>query len=186
MNENVCLSGGADGADLMWGMCAGTAGHTVIHWSFSGHRSLAPQSEVYILTADQLSAADEALERANASLNRRLPYDKHWVINLLRRNWYQVRDAQAVYAISQIDKSGKVKGGTAWATQMFIDRFDGRPCPCYVFDQIADQWFVWEEGWVPTTPPVPTGVWAGIGSRELLPNGKQAIRSLLKYQPISS
>ena len=32
--DDVCLSGGARGADVTWGINAKKAGHQVIHWSF--------------------------------------------------------------------------------------------------------------------------------------------------------
>ncbi len=190
---NVCLSGGAKGADLQFGMCAGTAGQSVIHWSFKGHFTQAPQTEVVILTAQQLLAADEFLVRAAPKLKDDKGKPKRYspgrdpdapysfVPNLLRRNWYQVGDAERVYAVSTI-KHDVVQGGTAWAVQMFIDRFDGAPCECYVFDQDVGVWFKWNGAWEPLDePPQPSGVWAGIGTRELNPAGKAAIRNLLRY-----
>jgi len=48
----ICLSGGAPGADLEWGLCARAAGHTVIHWSFVGHRTKAPLGEHVILPTE--------------------------------------------------------------------------------------------------------------------------------------
>lgn len=189
--ENVCLSGGAQGADLQWGMCAGMAGHTVVHWSFAGHRTEAPVQEVVVLTHEQLMAADEPLRAAAPKLKkgyrvgRPTTGKESFVPNLLRRNWYQVAAAERVYAVTSI-VDGIVQGGTAWATQMFLDRFPDEPVvECYVFDQEADCWFQWVGGvWTAMTdPPIPTGVWAGIGSRDLKPNGKSAIRRLLGYTP---
>lgn len=179
----ICLSGGAEGADVQWGMCAGMAGHQVIHWTFRRHRSEAPPSEIVELPRDLLLAADPFVERANLTLKRHFPTNSDFVNSLLRRNWYQVRDADAVYAVSDISK-GQVSGGTAWATQMFIDRHEGQPCRAYVFCQKTDRWYAWEGHWKEIdTPPVPDGIWAGVGSRKLLDNGKAAIRSLLGYDP---
>ncbi len=186
MDPNTCLSGGADGADLQWGMCAGKAGHHVVHWSFEGHRSKAPEVEVSVLSKDQLEAADPFVKRANTTLKRHFPTRNGFVNNLLRRNYYQVTWAQAVYAVANLEDS-KVSGGTAWATQMYMDRFliDGEPmdqCRLFLFDQLTSSWFQWHGVWSPIeTPPKPEGVWAGIGSRELLEPGKLAIRSLLGY-----
>jgi hypothetical protein len=187
MMKDVCLSGGALGADLQWGMCAGMAGHTVIHWSFKGHRTTAPKQELVVLNAEQLLAADEALKAAAPKLLKGYrvgrPPDRNdsFVANLLRRNFYQVATAERVYAVTSI-KDGIVQGGTAWATQMFMDRFNGDPCECYVFDQVADGWFKWNGLWEAiSSPPEPFGVWAGIGSRDLQQNGKAAIRALLGY-----
>lgn len=183
MDTPICLSGGADGADSQWGMCAGMAGHQVIHFSFAGHRITVPKEEIVVLTSTQLSEADPHLEQANVTLERRVPYDKPWIVNLLRRNWYQVKDAEVVYAVSHLDKDGKVDGGTAWAVQMFINRFDGMPCPVYLYDQQRGEWLTWMGGWwaVCSFVPTPDGIYAGIGSRKLLDSGKRAIRALLNY-----
>jgi hypothetical protein len=181
--DDICLSGGAEGADLQWGMCAGMIGHMVVHFSFSGHRSAAPEAELVVLTPEQLEAADGPCKAASKGIKRWFPPKSLFVKNLLRRNWYQVKDAERVYAVASFE-DGIVTGGTSWAVQMFIDRFDGEACEAYVFDQITGAWFMWagEDGWLAVTDvPKPHGVWAGIGSRKLLPNGKQAIRTLLGY-----
>jgi hypothetical protein len=133
------MSGGAVGADLQWGMCAGKAGHQVIHWSFDGHRTDAPAQEVVRIPHDLLILADEHLEIANKTLKRRLSYDKPWIINLLRRNYYQVGNSQSVYAVSTI-KKGMVEGGTAWAVQMYLDLHKDKP-ECFVFCQDANNWY---------------------------------------------
>jgi hypothetical protein len=183
--QDICLSGGADGSDLQWGMTAGQAGHMVVHWSFEGHRSKAPASEVVVLSNEQLDEAEAPCKQASKSLQRWFPPKSLYVRNLLRRNWFQVREAERVYAIVTL-LHGIVQGGTAWATQMFIDRFNGEKCECYVYDQETEAWFQWSgpNGWVmlPDGPPKPHGVWAGIGSRDLKQCGKDAIRSLMGYQ----
>lgn len=182
---NVCLSGGAEGADEQFGMCAGARGDTVYHFTFEGHRKIrVPMSERVVLTRRQLQEADSHLERANLTLGRALPFHKAWIINLLRRNYFQIKDTQSVYAVTHF-KDGKVDGGTAWAVQMFIDRHPpGTPLPLYVFDQFVERWFVWngtrfEEMDAP--PPEPSGVWTGIGARALKQAGKLEIRRLLRY-----
>ena len=186
-DADICLSGGAIGADLQWGMCAGRAGHMVIHWSYKGHRTSAPAAELVELTDEQLQVADPFLLTANKSLKRNVPFHKPWLVNLLRRNYYQIRDCQAVYAVSKF-KDGKVDGGTAWAVQMAID-IHGLTIPVYVFDQVQGLWFRWTSmGWsvMSSPPPKPTGVWAGIGTRKLNSVGKQAIRELMEYVPVDA
>lgn len=182
MNENICLSGGAIGSDLQWGMCAGSAGHQVIHWGFATHKSDAPVQEIVHLSAEQLDAANVYLARANKTLGRKtLSRGSEFVLNLLRRNWYQVEHAERVYAVSEVH-GVKVAGGTGWAVQMFIDRWQGLPCEAYVYDQKLEKWFCWKGEWVEIkSPPKPYGVWAGIGTRDLNKAGKAAIRSLLGW-----
>jgi len=190
-SSDICLSGGADGADLQWGMCSGKAGHIVRHFIFEGHRSKAPKEELVVLTSEQLLEADAALKKANKTLKRSFPTRNNFVNSLFRRNYYQVSWANSVYAVANIE-NGMVSGGTSWAVQMFIDRFDGKPCPAYVYDQATSVWFSWDgadKGWNPCVldhPPKPTGIWAGIGSRDLKDNGKDAIRNLLGYVKTSA
>jgi len=175
---HLCLSGGAIGADLTWGDAAEKAGHAVVHWTFFKHKSLAPARTLHMLTTDDLCDADPRLEQANLTLQRRWPIESGYVTNLLRRNWYQVGESDGCYAVAALDSSGKVKGGTAWAVQMFIDRFDGAPCRCFLFCQTRGYWMRWERQWERCTPPPPRGVYAGVGSRKLMPNGRDAIYAL--------
>jgi hypothetical protein len=165
-------------------MCAGYAGYHVKHFIFEGHRSKAPREELVVLTQDQLLVADPFLEKANETLKRRFPGKNPFVNSLLRRNYYQVAWSDACYAVSSIDRNGLVEGGTAWAVQLFLDRFDGGVCDAFVYDQKTSRWFCWDGplGWSEIIePPTPARVWAGVGSRDLKENGKQAIRSLLGY-----
>lgn len=182
ISPNICLSGGAEGADQQWGMTAGLKGHQVIHWSFEKHKTHVPESEVVPLTEEQLLAADPALDRARKVMGRgksRTPY----VMNLLRRNYYQVRDAERVYAVASLAHKS-VEGGTGYAVTMFLQRSAFLPCECYVFDQDVEKWFAWKGEWVEIEcPPKPHGIWAGIGSRKLTPAGKRAIRDLMDYDP---
>jgi hypothetical protein len=179
-SDNVCLSGGAEGSDLMWGMCAGSRGDAVVHFIFGGHRSQAPGAEKVVLNRAQLLEADPFVENANKTLKRRFPTSSDFVNNLLRRNYYQVAWSASCYAVSEIGKDQLVKGGTSWAVQMFLDLHpEGK---VYVYDQKQEQWFQWKNGWVPImAPPAPSGVWAGIGTRELNDAGKAAIRDLLGW-----
>ncbi len=178
MSDNMCLSGGAVGADVLWGDYASLRGDDVAHFIFRGHRSKAPAHQLVVLSEDQLELADQYLRRANRTLGRSLG-KPGFVRNLLRRNWYQVQYTDRVYAVSGMDVEG-VQGGTAWATQMFIDRHNGLPCECYVFDQNTGEWFVWKGEWAHiASPPSPYGVWTGIGSRVLKPSGEKAIEVLM-------
>lgn len=183
---NLCMSGGADGADLLWGFQAGKIGHGVIHWSFAEHRSQAPEQEIVRLTREQLERADEALIRANASVKRRFPTKTDVTNSLLRRNWYQVKDTNAVYAVSELE-GGQIAGGTAWAVQMYLDRFihDLEPmenCHAYVLDKKTLKWFEWNgTRWINmiSRPPTPSGIWTGIGSREMSAAARIEIRKLM-------
>jgi hypothetical protein len=181
---NRCRSGGAKGADTLFGDLALAAGHEVIHWSFQGHYSTRPDNTIQ-LNAFSLSKADIHLIEANKTINRKFPTRSEYVNNLLRRNYYQVLGADRVYASCAFDDM-KPRGGTAWALVMAINL--GVP-EIYNFDWVSGNWYQWgryaDEGWDLidfSLIPRPHGEYAGIGSSELPENGAAAIRSLYEKQ----
>ena len=177
--SNVCMSGGADGADLVWGAEARRHSHKVLHFSFAGHRTQAPPDELVILSEDDLRRADPYLAKATVRLNRDRPPASQYAANLLRRDWYQVKDAERVYAVARLQDNRQIEGGTAWTVTLFIDRHDGRPCEAYLFEPNRRQWLRWNTDWEASAmPPPPSGLWAGIGMRALSPSGEAAIQAL--------
>ena len=146
------MSGGADGADLVWGAEARRHGHKVLHFSFAGHRTQAPLDELIILSDDDLRRADPYLAKASARLKRRWPPASQYAANLLRRDWYQVKDAERVYAVARLQDNRQIEGGTAWTVTLFIDRHDGRPCEAYLFEPNRRQWFRWNTGRAASSP----------------------------------
>lgn len=187
LKGNLCLSGGAKGADAQWGMNAGRDGQSVIHWSFEGHQHHVAEQEIVRLSEEQLLRADEDLKKASKPLKRPWPGKRSQTVkSLLRRNWYQVQWSESVYAVATFRHDGVVDGGTGWAVQMFLDRMAGiaqfEPLKLYVYDQANEQWFQYKAGWVAIeSPPKPQGIWAGIGTRDLNDAGKWAIRNLFGW-----
>lgn len=186
LNENILLSGGAQGADTEFGKAATKAKHQVAHWSFEGHK-LKLKSNVHVLTKEQLLEAEPSLIIANKNLKRTYPTKSENSNNLLRRNYFQAKYASSVYAVTAfVDDSSllKVAGGTAWACQMYIDRFlfEQEPwnkCKLFLFDQNTEKWYTWQKVWTATNQPLkPSGVYAGIGTRKLTNAGIAAITSL--------
>lgn len=172
-SENICMSGGADGADIFWGNCAKKHKHKVVHWSFYSHKSKA-SDDVYILNQDDLNIADEFLVKANKTLKRRFPSLNDHVNNLLRRNFYQICFSKSVYGVGFLEFN-EVKGGTAWAIELM--KLKGGDC--YLFDQHQEKWFKWNYNiWIEFVPPCPNGIYAGIGSRDLWTIGKKAIQEI--------
>ena len=162
LGEKVTVhSGAALGADTVFQNAAKKAGHKVINHSFAGHA----KGNKYRLehSPTQLKKADVHLHKANQTLKRKFPTNKSYVNNLLRRNLYQVKDADQVIAAAPIIK-GQVEGGTAWATQMGIEM--GKPV--FVFDLITKKWMRWgSNGYIPSSAPSISANFAGIGSRKL-------------------
>jgi hypothetical protein len=182
--ENICLSGGAKGADLAWGEVASKHGHKVIHYSFENHKTKAPKETLFVLNNDLLLAADPHLVRANQTLKRSWPVRWASTANLLRRNYYQITNSEALYAVSTLDEDGKVAGGTAWAIEMYLNLHG--PDKLYLFDQEQNKWLFHSAlGWhsckpfgIFGPPPAPNGIWTGIGTRDLNENGMIAIESV--------
>lgn len=203
MKEYVNHSGGARGSDSVWGQIGEEYGVTSRHYYADGEKT--PTGNV-ALTKDQLAEANEHLRQANTKLNRKFPTSNEYVNNLLRRNWYQIKNSDAIYAIAEsfdivkdntkpknttdITKSvysyrATVKGGTGWAVQMAIDNSK----PVYVFDQSDGKWYQYSAsqdnlGWIETDTPILTPNFAGIGTRNINEAGMQAIRDV--YEKTSS
>lgn len=187
--SDVCLSGGAAGADQAWGLAFFShTGHKIppIHYSFEGHRKT-PHPWFTVLTSEQLAEADPFLKEANKRLRRSFPSSSDFVNNLLRRNYFQVRDTEKVYAVGKIDfLSGLLEGGTSWAVQMYIDICVAKQTPpiVYVFDQNKVGWYEYNysrQSWDRISqPPVPSGRWTGIGTRELTADGREAIEKVFE------
>lgn len=86
----------------------------------------------------------------------------------------------------------RISGGTAWACQIFANRQGALgPFPLYFYDQGTLTWYQavvhslnphrlyqWRTLEDPRSPPAPCGVYAGIGTRELSPEGEEAIEYL--------
>lgn len=189
-DELICLSGGARGSDVAWGDATKLRGGGVIHYSFPGHRHSAREEDVCVLTDEQLRRANEPLLFANRTLKRTNPLNRPFpVLRLLQRNWWQVVNTDAVYAIVQAaSPDGTVDGGTGWAVQMYRDRFEQDApgaIPLYVFDQTRRRWLRGTTGttglpWLPVDllPARPRGSFAGIGTRKLNADGQRAINEV--------
>ena len=119
--ENILFSGGAKGADTMWGDLAKQNGHEVIHYHFD--KKVNPEGAVH-LSNEYLEIVDVIVHEANESLQRHFPSRSDYVNNLIRRNAYQIIDSDRIYAVAPL-QFGLVHGGTAWAVQMYLDKMQG-------------------------------------------------------------
>lgn len=186
--NNICYSGGAEGADQFWGILALNYNHNLIHWSFGKHRknyNFIGGECTYILSQNELNLADPCLIKANYILKRQFPTKSLYVNNLLRRNYYQISTSNSVYAVSNI-VNNEISGGTAWAVQMFINiNIDNNEFnPLYVLNQIDDIWYEYDyysETWtISKDIPCPSGIWTGIGTRNLLESSKNKMLDLFE------
>jgi hypothetical protein len=198
-NISTCYSGGAKGSDLIWCEYALKNGHNCEIMSFVGHTtsfSKIPEGHNYKLPIyhklgqHELTLADKYVKEANISINRGYPYGNSFVNNLLRRNYYQIRDVVSVYAVGKFESNKNrshlgIDGGTGWTCQLYIDKVNrtgGGKINLYFFNQEGDNigWYYYNELkkkliMMENNPPVPTGKYAGIGTRNINSEGSQAI-----------
>lgn len=171
LNTFINHSGGATGADSYWSEIGEKYGVRSNHYHAEGNKT--PKGNTPISRAELLEA-DQYLKKANETLGRRFPTNNEYTNNLLRRNWFQVKGADEVFAVSTI-KNGIVSGGTAWAVQMAID--EGKPV--HVFDQNTNKWYTYEsDRWIEESTPTLTPNFAGIGTRNISESGIKAIEDV--------
>ena len=194
--NNICFSGGAEGADSLFGHCADGWGHRVVNYSFPSHKTSCPFR--FILNETQLVLADKDLTEVAKQLDRSSFANYNtYTKNLLRRNWWIIKDVTTVYAIARFKYNmEQVNGGTGWGVQLALNF--GKTL--FVYDQTFKSWWTtkdigpkykdhkihWDKllGPAPTyelaQPPFPKNLYAGIGNRELTEDGKQAIIKLFE------
>jgi len=172
------FSGGASGSDSYWQNLGAKYGVRVKAFSFAAHGTR--NTARIVLNDEQLKQADEFLHKANKTLKRHFPTSKSFVNNLLRRNWYQVKDTNGVFAVSRLSASrSTVEGGTGWAVQMAVDSKK----PVYVFDTVSSSWQRYDDRrkkFMSCEAPRLTLNFTGIGTRTLPDNGKAAIEQIFE------
>jgi hypothetical protein len=185
----VCHSGGAIGADSQFELIGVDFGvkTKAYSWKTKSHQS---PNKVEISESDYLEGVNE-VTKANKILSR---WGIHKYMNLLARNWAQVKYSDQIIAIGRVLKTGDrgnrgyvnrgkmdvVDGGTGYAVMMGIN--NGKEV--YVFDQVKDQWFRWSytsNSFVHSDrPSIKYQNFAGIGTREITDRGIEEIREVYK------
>ena len=190
LTKIVCHSGGAEGSDTVWENKGANYGVKTKAYSYKT-KYHTTDNKVEISDTDYEEGVKE-ITKANRVLSR---YGIHKFMNLLARNWSQVKYSDEVFAIGTIVEPGKkgskgfynksefqvVDGGTGYAVQMAIN--NGKFV--YVFDQDKDKWFRWSYtslSFIEVTKPLKISYenFAGIGTREIKPNGIRAIEEIYK------
>jgi hypothetical protein len=146
VDEWVLHSGGAVGADSVFGMHAEQYGITEQHYSYRGHENCRSRGRV-ILSEEQLAAADPDLlsvlsPTVSAVDQRREPVWRFW-----QRDWYQVLHTDEVFVVTKdidrfLDLSGPPAEGAAVAVAVAIQRRQ-RCQRVFAFDQGKKRWFRW-------------------------------------------
>lgn len=205
LDHAILYTGGATGADTLFATTAVAKGHRVVIKSFRGHRvNSSKECHIEYLQESQYAECDRLLKDACIALKRYIPWKNGpYVVNLLRCGVLQARNVERVYAVSDFEEANASKDkfdafrgsesvgvlrGTAWACQVFAMQFKDQegPIELYLFSQSRKSWwqchcvaqrFFWRQI---EAPPPPTGYYAGIGTRDLLPVGAESIRALYR------
>lgn len=139
--NHVCVSGGAQGADTVWSRMASAKGMTVQIMTFRGHHSIVriEGAEMVELGPKCLRSGDEALKIASTRMKRSIS-ERFPVKQLLQRNWWIVKNCQALFVLGWLDSklSGLgVDGGTGWACEMYYWLDQG---PIFLFNMNTNKW----------------------------------------------
>lgn len=190
LSNIICHSGGAEGSDTAWETIGNKFGVRTKAYSYktSYHKS---DNKVEISEDDYNEGVSE-INKANKHMDR---YGIHKYMNLLARNWAQVKYSSQIFAIGTIVDPGKkspkgyyskskfqtVDGGTGYAVMMGINNKKD----VYVFDQLKNNWFRWSYSsmsfiQLSEIPIIKTQNFAGIGTREITSDGLKAIEDVYK------
>lgn len=186
----TCHSGGATGSDTEFSKISKEFNIKVNDYSYKTSYHNSP-NKVEISDEDYKEGIIE-INKANKHL-RRFGIKKY--MNLLARNWSQVKYSTQIFAIGTIVEPGgktpenyyskskiqTVSGGTGYAVMMGILHFK----EVFVFDQSKDKWFRWSYSTMSfiqlnEVPKISSKNFAGIGTRNINQNGINAIKSLYK------
>lgn len=174
----TCHTGGASGADAVFSCEALKKGFNVKAYSFKGHNT--KSNNRVILSEEELKEGFEHIKKTNKRLNRNILNAAPYTKNLIARDWFQVKYADAIFAIGMMETESTVCSGTGYACSCAVDEKK----PIYFFEQDHNQWYYYDyqsdrfeiyEG-----VPKLTENFAGIGTRDINENGIKAIVSLFK------
>jgi hypothetical protein len=186
----ICHSGGASGSDTEFEIQGYHYDVKTRAYSYKTKSHISP-NKVEISDEDYQEGIIE-IKKANKILNR---YGIEKYMNLLARNWAQVKYSDQIIAIGRIVKQGErgskgyynrgkmdvVDGGTGYAVMMGINHNK----LVHVFDQDKCEWYRWSYSTMSFVkmreePMIEYHNFAGIGTREINENGKKAIADLYK------
>ncbi|MBT8494670.1 MAG: hypothetical protein KJO07_16565 [Deltaproteobacteria bacterium] len=170
------LSGGAGGAESVFGQCAETWGLTELNFTFEGH---APKRQRGLVRLSEGELEQGAVSSVYLEAHMHRSYPKTPLFKkTLNSIWHQVSTAGEVFAVGTILDDKTVKGGTGWAVELAKHWRK----PVRVFDQSKSQWYRWnEDTWVEIEPPtIGHRRFAGTGTRQINDAGKVAITALFE------
>lgn len=168
-------SGGANGAEQVFGEAAERWGLREVNFTFEGHKQDRERGR-YLLSPRELAAGDVSLAYVSRRLNR--TYQEGTLIRkVLQTLWHMVSRSQTVFVLGEIQPDGTVTGGTGWSVE--LARMWSKPV--WVFDQTKGEWFRWDgRAWVPGLPFIESLHFTGTGTRYVDESGRSAIHDLFE------
>ena len=188
LSKSTCHSGGATGSDTYWADLGKI--YDVVTRAYSYKTKNHPIDKVEISEEDYLEGVDQ-VNKANHVLGR---FGINKYMNLLARNWAQVKYSDQIYAIGYIVEPGgrgkkgyynkskyqQIDGGTGYAVQMGIQNDKD----VFIFDQTSNKWYQWSYTvfrYKEIDTPIITSLnFAGIGTRDITNEGIEAIENIYK------
>lgn len=170
------LSGGAQGAEAVFGECAEKWGLQEINFSFEGHQTARTRGLV-TLSCNELAQGHVSDVYINAKMHRTYPKTPLFR-KVLQSIWHQVNTSGEVFVVGEIQPDATVRGGTGWATELSKHWRK----PVHVFDQAKSLWYVWRSGkWAEENDPAISRIrFTGTGTRFVNDQGRAAIQALFE------
>lgn len=173
--EVTLHSGGARGAETVFGECAEACGMAEVNYTFDGHH-INRKVNTKTLTADELAQSDVVMSEVSKLLHRDYS-NSPWMRQILQSIQHQVNNGFQVFIVGVIQSDGTVKGGTGWAAEQA--KLYNRPL--HVFDQDKNDWFTWRnDSWVAEVPVISHKTICGTGTRSITDAGEKAIKDLFE------
>ena len=168
LNKHVLYTGGAYGADAIWGKLAHQYGvYTQHHIRPQGNTKI--HKDLVKLGYQPKVADSNVLAKAYDKIKELLGLNlKHGIAGDLKaRNYYQVSISESVLAVAHLNQDNTVKGGTSVAVDLAIVL----NLPVYVLDVFTEEWFVYDYSVksftaFTGTPPL-TRKFTGVGTRDI-------------------
>lgn len=168
LNKHVLFSGGAYGADAIWGKLAHKYGViTQQHIRPQGNNRI--HKDLVKLGYQPKVADSNVLAKAYDKIKELLGLNlKHDIAGDLKaRNYYQVSTSESVLAVAHLNQDDTVKGGTRIAIDLAIVL----NLPTYVLDVFTEKWFIYDYTTKSFTafngtPPL-TRKFTGVGTRDI-------------------
>jgi len=165
--------GGHKGAESRFGAAAEKWGIKETTLSFQGH-AMERAKNVEVLDEETLRQGRVSMEFVFQSLGRRF-VSGHGIRRVIKMMFHVVKRSHELFAVGWIQEDDHVKGGTGWGVE--LAKFFNRDV--HVFDQGRNQWFSWSDNeWQASVPILPEGKFSATGTRNLTPEGEQAIDEL--------